>query len=365
MEWLQAVLNFSVGGNTVRAYALAALALVALVAALLLAQRVIVGRCRKWAARTANEFDDFLAGLLGQVGPPFFVALALYAATAPLHLPAPVRTALRTLLVVVVVVRAVLLLQAIARYAIHRAYRRGRPADAGAESVARNLTLLAQWTLWAFGALCVLGNLGVNISALVAGLGIGGVALALAAQTVLGDLFSALAIFIDKPFEVGDFILVDNLMGTVEYVGLKTTRIRSLSGEQLIFTNSDLTRSRIQNYKRMETRRIVFRVGVVYETPLAQAQKIPGLVRGVFENMAGVRLDRVHCASFGDFALNYEIVYYVLSPDYNVYMDKQQAINFALLAAFEQAGLTFAYPTQTLYLAGPGRPGAPAGGPPL
>ncbi|MCZ7615125.1 MAG: mechanosensitive ion channel family protein [Ignavibacteriaceae bacterium] len=170
-------------------------------------------------------------------------------------------------------------------------------------------------------------NLGFDISAVIAGLGIGGIAIALAAQTILGDLFSYFVIFFDRPFEVGDFITVQDKSGTVEYTGIKTTRLRSLSGEQLVFSNHDLTNSRIHNYKKMERRRVVFTLRVIYQTTAEQIESIPKLVREIIESQQDVAFDRGHFASYGDFSLNFEFVYFVLEADYNKYMNIQQAIN--------------------------------------
>ena len=213
-----------------------------------------------------------------------------------------------------------------------------------------NMAWLARLMIWAATLLFVFDNLGINITAFVASLGIGGVAIALAAQSVLGDAFSSFAIFMDKPFQVGDFIIVGDLLGTVENVGFKTTRIRSLGGEQLIFSNSDLTSSRIKNYKRMRERRIVFSVGVVYQTPVEKVKAISPMIKRVIDEHQNARFDRAHFKSFGDFALIYEVVFYVLRPDYNTYMDVQQSINFRLMEEFQKAELEFAYPTQQLYV---------------
>jgi small-conductance mechanosensitive channel len=199
----------------------------------------------------------------------------------------------------------------------------------------------------------VLDNLGVDITALIAGLGVGGIAVALAVQTVLGDLFASLSIALDKPFVVGDFLIVDDLLGSVEFVGLKTTRLRSLSGEQLVFSNSDLLNSRIRNYGRMYERRTAFDIGVTYQTPREKLKKIPDIIRTAIEKQDDTRFDRSHFKAYGDFSLNYETVYYISGPDYNKYMDIQQAINFEIHAAFEREQIEFAYPTQTIFVEKP------------
>jgi small-conductance mechanosensitive channel len=204
--------------------------------------------------------------------------------------------------------------------------------------------------VWSVGIVFLLDNLGFEISAVLAGLGIGGIAVALAAQAVLGDLLGYLTILFDRPFDIGDFVIVGDFMGSVEHVGIKTTRIRSLSGEQLIFSNKDITDSRLHNYKRMDKRRIVFSFGVTYQTGSDQLREIPEIVKNIIEGIEDTNFDRAHFASYGDFSLNFEVVYYVLSPDYNKYMDTQQKINFALKEEFEKRGVDFAYPTQTLFL---------------
>jgi len=198
--------------------------------------------------------------------------------------------------------------------------------------------------------LLALDNFGVNITTLVTGLGIGGIAVALALQSVLGDLFASLSIVLDKPFVIGDFINVDEYMGTVEHIGLKTTRVRSLSGEQLVFSNSDLLKSRIRNYKHMQERRVAFTIGVTYQTPLDRVAAIPSIIRKIIEAQGGVRFDRSHFKTYGDSALVFETVYYVLSSDYNAYMDIQQAINLRVYEEFAAEGIEFAYPTRTLYM---------------
>jgi small-conductance mechanosensitive channel len=198
--------------------------------------------------------------------------------------------------------------------------------------------------------LVALDNLGIDVTALVAGLGIGCVAVALSVQNILGDLFASLSIILDKPFVIGDFLIIDDYMGSVEYVGLKTTRVRSLSGEQLIFSNSDLLKSRIRNYGRMFERRVVFSIGVTYDTSREKLRRIPGIIREAIEAEDKTRFDRSHFMNYGDYSLQFETVYYVLSADYNSYMDIQQAIYFAIHEAFEQEGIEFAYPTQTLFV---------------
>jgi len=348
-SWLEVmVLNNSVGS-----YLIALATWVGLATVLMLVKRLIVAHLGRWAQKTTNDLDDFLVGLIAQIGWPVFITISLYVAALPLDLNHSIRLGIRCLLIIAVTIRAVLLAQEILAYTIKKRWHGSKANDPSSELMAKNLTGALRWALWILAVIFLLDNLGVKVSTFVAGLGIGGVAVALAAQAVLGDVFSAISILVDKPFSVGDFIIIDELMGTVEYIGLKTTRIRSLHGELLVFSNSDLTKGRIRNYKQMDTRRIAFKIGVVYQTSSAKVKKIPGIIREICAKVDGIRLDRVHFLSFGDFSLIYEIVYFVLSSDYNVYMDKQQEINFQIKEAFEKEGIEFAYPTQTINLSQP------------
>ena len=204
--------------------------------------------------------------------------------------------------------------------------------------------------VWILAFIVFLDNLGVEISALVAGLGIGWIAVALAAQDLLSDLFSYFTIYFDRPFEVGDYIIVDNFSGTVEHIGLKTTRLRSLTGEELVFPNADLTSSRLRNYKTMKRRRISFTIGVSYQTDAALVKEIPQILADIVNSIPGTELNRSHFSGFGEYSLRFEVVYYVLTRDYIKYMDIQQEINLKIIEEFSKRGIQFSYPTQTLYL---------------
>jgi len=214
------------------------------------------------------------------------------------------------------------------------------------------IRFVARLVVWAMVLLLTLDNLGIDITALVAGLGIGGIAVALALQNVLGDLLASLSIALDQPFVLGDFVIVGEHMGTVEYIGIKSTRLRSLTGEQLVMSNADLLSSRLRNFGRMYERRVVFTLGVTYETPLDKLREIAPRLRSIIEAQDGVRFDRAHFAKYGPYSLDFEVVYFVRSADYGQYMDVQQAINFQIHEAFAAMGVEFAYPTQTLLLAG-------------
>ena len=214
----------------------------------------------------------------------------------------------------------------------------------------RGIETFLKIMVWSIAFIVFLDNLGVQISALLAGLGIGGIAIALASQNILGDLFSYFIIFFDRPFEIGDFLSIDNFSGTIENIGIKTTRIRGLGGEEIIFSNTNLVNSRLRNYKRMKKRRISFNFGVNRETSLEQLKEIPDLIKAIFQDIKGTTFDRAHFSSFGDFGLIFEVVYYVNSRDYNQYMDIQQEINLRLKEELEKRTIKLAYPTQTVFL---------------
>jgi small-conductance mechanosensitive channel len=209
---------------------------------------------------------------------------------------------------------------------------------------------MVELVIWSIALILFLDNIGIQITSLVTGLGIGGVALAFAAQAILVDLFCSFTIFFDKPFEIGDFIIVGDQMGTVEYIGMKTTRLRALSGEQLVLANSDLTKSRIQNYKTMAERRVLFKLGVTYDTELIKLKEIPAVIKNIISNVPQTRFGRAHFCAYGAYSLDYEIVYYVLSSDFDIYMDINQEIYFQIKAEFEQRGIEFAFPTQTVQM---------------
>ncbi|MFZ4285665.1 mechanosensitive ion channel family protein [Variovorax sp. HJSM1_2] len=231
---------------------------------------------------------------------------------------------------------------------LHRLPSASEPAPATVSATLIGWAL--QTAMWAVVALAVMSNLGFNITAFVASLGIGGIAVALAAQNILGDLFASVSIALDKPFEVGDAVATGSVAGTVEHVGLKTTRLRSASGEQIVVSNTGLLKDSLKNYKRMSTRRIEFSFGVTYNTTTHQAAEIPKVVQRILQAQPQVKFDRAHFTSFGESALNYVVVYVMQTADYGVYMDTQQAVNLALMEALADMGVEFAYPTRTVVL---------------
>lgn len=212
--------------------------------------------------------------------------------------------------------------------------------------------IMLRLVVWTMMLLSILANLGVNITAMVASLGVGGIAIALAVQTLLSDIFASLSIGIDKPFEIGDFVVFGEVAGTIEHIGLKTTRIRSLSGEQVVCANADLLKQILHNYKRMNTRRIVFKFGISYRTPSAKVREVSALVRRIIEGLEDVKFDRAHFLSFDESQLTFEVVYIMQTSDYNKYMDVQQEINLALIDGLKELEVDFAHPTRRIEFIG-------------
>jgi small-conductance mechanosensitive channel len=348
--------------NTVAVWLAALAVAVAAWIVLLILKRVTYLKLKALSARTATTFDDLIAVLAQKIKPLFVLVFSIYLGSTVLKLPASVVAVLGRLAILSLLFQGAVWAAEVVSYFISRSRGKEEGEDAAGATMMGLLNFMVRLAIWGAVLIIALDNFGVHVTTLVAGLGIGGIAVAMALQSILGDLFASLAIVLDKPFLVGDFIVVDNLMGSVEHIGIKTTRIRSLSGEQLVFGNGDLLKSRIRNYKRMSERRVVFSVGVVYQTPADKLAAIPGLIKEAVEAQPGTRFDRSHFNNYGPFSLDIETVYWVLSPDYNTYMDVHQAVNLAIFRRFAAEGIDFAYPTQTLFVERPAAV-APAAGP--
>lgn len=312
--------------------------------------RTLTGRLANMAARTKTKWDDILVKALAHTKVLFLLIVAVFAASIFLKLPPLIQAVFEKLIIFALLIQAGIWAGIVIGALLEKYQQRTLEKNPAAITTINVIGLVSRFTLWTIIVLLVLENLGVNVTALVAGLGIGGIAVALALQKILGDLFASLSIMLDKPFVIGDFLIIGEYMGSVEHIGLKTTRMRSLSGEQVVFSNSDLLNSRLRNYGRMFERRVVFKVGVTYETPREKLKLIPVIIRECIETRDKIRFDRSHFMQYGDYALLFETVYYVLSPDYNIYMDIQQAIYFAIHERFEQEQIEFAYPTRKLFL---------------
>jgi small-conductance mechanosensitive channel len=347
------ILTQQILGNTLQQWLIAVTLTVAIVLLLRLIQRLAARRLAALASLTETQWDDIVVGLIGRTKLLFLFIVGLFFGSLLLELPAHIRSLLSSLLIISLLVQAGIWGVSFITSLLEAYRQRALKKNPAAITSINVIGLITKFILWSSILLLALNNLGINVTSLIAGLGIGGVAVALAIQNILGDLFASLSIVLDKPFVIGDFLMIGDFMGSVEYIGLKTTRIRSLSGEQLVFSNSDLLGSRIRNYGRMFERRVVFSIGVTYQTPRERLKLIPEIIREAIESKSKTRFDRCHFMKYGDYALIFETVFYVLSPDYNAYMDIQQAIYFEIHERFEQEQIEFAYPTQKLFVTQP------------
>ena len=342
-------LNQTYWGNTVQAYLIALGIFIVGIIMVKILQKIVLLRLKKWAAKTETTLDDLLIKSIEKSIIPLLFFGIFYSAITSLTIVERVSKIIEIASLFIVTFFIVRFISSSIMFTLTYFIKKQERGEEKARQL-RGMTVLINIFVWVIGIVFLMDNLGFNISAVVAGLGIGGIAIALAAQAILGDLFSYFVIFFDRPFEVGDYITVQDKAGTVEYTGIKTTRIRALTGEQLVFSNTDLTNSRIHNFKKMQERRILFKLSVVYQTPATQLEEIPKIVRGIIEKHNDIRFERGHFASFGDFSLNFEFVYFVIGADYLKYMDTHQVINLEIFKEFERRGINFAYPTQTLYL---------------
>jgi small-conductance mechanosensitive channel len=345
-------------GNTLAAWAKAFLTFALWFTVLPLARAFIGRRLKKRMDHHPVGFLMLLRKLVDSTTRLFMIAVATYLALRWLEIPPRADKVVDMAILVIVWWQVGHWLSAAVRFAIDR--RRGQEPAAEGEASLNILRFVAMLAVWIVAFLMLLANLGVEIMPLVAGLGVGGIAIALAVQNVLGDLFASLSIALDKPFRVGDFLVIGEEKGTVERIGIKSTRLRSLSGEQIVMSNGDLLKSRVRNYGLLYERRISFTVGIVYETPPEKVREVARLLEEAIRAQARTRFDRAHFARFGDFALTFEAVYTVLDAEYNAYMDIQQAINLRLMEEFGRRGIEFAYPTTKQFTVN--LPGAAADG---
>ena len=343
-------LNYSLFNNAVQNWLFALAVSVLFFSLIHVIIRLGVSRLSRLAKQTSTIWDDAVTDALSRTHSLFVLIIALFLGSLYLQFSDRAQGVIVSVASIALFIQGGLWLNNIGQYWIREESQRRRKIDPATVTTVSAMGFVSRLVIWVLVAILLLDNLGFDVTALVTGLGIGGIAVALALQNILGDLFASLSIVLDKPFAVGDFLIIDEHMGAVENVGLKTTRIRSLSGEQLVFSNADLLKSRIRNYGRMFERRVVFKFGVTYQTPRDKLKTIPSMVRETIEAQNKVRFDRAHFQAYGASSLEFEVVYYVLSPDYNQYMDIQQAINLGIHERFEQEDIDFAYPTQTVYV---------------
>lgn len=314
---------------------------------------ILLNRLEHLSLKTTTDFDDVVISALTSVRAWVYTLMSLYISLQMFTLPTMLDKGLTATVLIVVAWQVIEVALCFVAYGTKRFLEKDEDGDGqidpNAATASNMVTLIARLGLWAFGFIFVLSNLGIEVTSLIAGLGIGGIAIAFALQGVLSDLFASFSIYADKPFRIGDYIVLGSDSGVVERIGVKSTRIRTLQGEELVVSNAELTTVRVQNFKKMQERRISSQFGITYETPHDKVKQVTGIVERIFENIDGVKLDRVHFTTFADSALLFDVVYYVNSPDYSAYLDRQQKFNFELMDKFAELGIEFAYPTQTIY----------------
>jgi len=346
----QEILNYTFYGNTVTQVLTAVLVFLVLI---LVFKRIVfrlIKRVERYASRRQSVFDHQLVKILKNTQGFFPYILALYVGLEFIFFEPGARATLDSVFFVVLAYYILRLSQIILHYVAERVFTEKNKNSEVNETMRGVTSLILSTVLWSVGILIVLSNLGINVNSLVASLGIGSIAVALAAQNILTDLFSSFMIYFDRPFEVGDYIVIGEDSGTVKKIGLKTTRIEALKGNELIVPNSMLTSTRIHNFKKMKKRRVVFGFGVVYSTTSAKLKKINQLVEKIFAKEEGAEFFSCVFKEFGESALLYEVIYYANTPDYRTHLNVQQNINLALKSELEKAKIKMAFPTQTIYL---------------
>lgn len=339
-------------GNEVRAWLIAAGVVLVSFFVLRLVARLSARKLGDFAGRTQGYWDDVIASGLGATRSWLLLLIAVFLGSHFLTTTDLAGEILESAAIIALLLQAGFWASAgLTTWVMARSKATIEDDPAGVMTL-NVIGIFLRLVIWSMVVLLALENLGVDVTALIAGLGIGGVAVALAAQNILGDLFASVSIALDKPFVLGDFVTVGDFQGTVESIGLKTTRVRSLSGEQVVFSNTDLLDSRLRNFGRMYQRRVLLKLGVTYQTPRELLAEIPEIVRKAVEERGGddVRVDRSHLANYGDSAIEFETVYHVLSPDYALHMDIKQDVFLKIHAAFDERGIDFAYPTQTVFV---------------
>jgi len=351
MESLNTIFQFSFAGNTIGAYTAALFVFFLVYIVLLVFRKGVLNKLKGLAEKTKTDFDDLLIEVVSAVGTPFYLFLSVGIALQFIEYPLWTKSIGYWIALFVIVYSVMKALSRVIDYFLEKIIEKRSKEDGTFDlSVVKLLGKGLKGILWAVAILLVVQNLGYDITALIAGLGIGGIAIAFALQGILSDVFASFSIYFDKPFRTGDFIVVGTDMGTIKHIGLKSTRIQALEGEELIMSNKELTEARIKNYRGFEKRRMSFSFGIKYETPTEKIRAIPQMVKDIIGKIELAEIYRIHFTDFGDFSLNFGVVYYIASGDFTVHKDVQHEINIALMERFEKEGIEFAYPTQTLFV---------------
>jgi small-conductance mechanosensitive channel len=353
MELINTLKDFQLAGNSGWEYTQSLLWFVGLMIVFKIFKLVILARLNDLSEKTKSDIDDFAIKMVKELKPPFYLIIAFYIAIRPLTLNELVGKVVFGLFIIVLIFQAILIAQKIIDYILERKILKNIEDAEDAQNkraVIKLLSKIVKIVLWAIGILMVLSNLGVDVTSLVAGLGVGGIAVAFALQGVLGDLFASFSIFIDQPFKVGDYVQAGAESGTIKKVGMKTSRIKTLSGEELVVLNTDIGSARVRNFSRMEKRRIKYDIGVVYGTSSKKLKEIPKIIEEIVKKEKDATFGRVRFTTFGDFALIFEVLYHINESDFDLYLEVQERINLGIYEEFEKNKIEFAFPTQTLHI---------------
>lgn len=345
---MQELLSKVYFNNTVYNYLIFALILISGIIIISIVRKILFKHFYTKAEKTKTAVDNILIKAVKKYLTPVLLLILLYYSLGILTLNSTINKILNMLILAAIIFLGAIFLSTISVFILNKYWEKKNndSALAGLKWIDK----IIKFIIWTAALFIFLENAGVKLTAVIAGLGIGGIAIAFAAQAMLEDVFGFFSILFDKPFEIGDFIVSENYMGDVEHIGIKTTRLRSINGEQLIFSNKQLLGTCIQNYKRLKSRRVLFKIGVTYNTKAEKLREIPDIIKNIIDNTENTTFSRAHFSEFADYSLNYEIVYYVLSADFNEYMEIKQEINFQIKEEFEKRCIDFAFPTQTLYM---------------
>ncbi|MCP4136232.1 MAG: mechanosensitive ion channel [bacterium] len=343
MKQIIELLDLKYFNNTIREYLIVLGILITGFILIKLFKRIILSRIKKWSLATDTPLDDLLIIIIEKSVIPLLYLGLLVVATRFLKIS---DLGVRIINSTGIFIFSVFVIRIITRL-LDYTLERYRLRDEGFR-IPRGVVTLIKTIIWGLGALFLLDNLGFEVSTIIAGLGIGGIAVAMSSQAILKDLFNYFVILFDRPFEKGDYIVCDTYGGTIEYIGIKTTRVRSATGEEIIIPNTDLTSDKIKNYKRMEKRTVIFSVGVACETPVDKLKAVPGIVETIVTSIEDTEFNRTHLKTFGEYSLDFEVCYAITTREYQRFMDVQQDINLALISEFDKQGIGMPYPTEVV-----------------
>jgi small-conductance mechanosensitive channel len=306
---------------------------------------LIASRYEKYSRAKNPTLIRLIAYVIGNTKQILFFAIALDVARESIALPDNIQRVASNTVMILILIQVGLWAGRTVRF-----YLEMKEVERGADRVFAGsldiVSFVSRMLIWSLLILVMLSNIGVNITALLAGLGVGGVAVALALQNVLGDLFASLSIALDKPFVIGDNLVIDTYIGKVEHIGIKTTRLRSEGGEQIILSNADILRSRVRNFGRLSQLRILATIRVGFDTPADKLKEMPKLLENIVREHAQARFERCHLKTLGESCFQFELSYFVQQPAVNSMLDLQQAVNFRIIDELRRSGVEFAYPAQ-------------------